>query len=124
MSEPAASDRKRRTNRFDRPKEPHDWRWAVGTLGRILIAIGLLMFAFVSYQLWGTGIQTAQAQNRLENEFEGPSRIDHLGPGHDDDGAAPDDHDPSGRVGPGRVDHDRRDDDDAATADHRGACRG
>jgi sortase A len=70
VSEPVVSDRKRRTNRFDRPKEPHDWRWAVGNLGRILIAIGLLMFAFVSYQLWGTGIQTAQAQNRLENEFE------------------------------------------------------
>ena len=28
------------------------------------------MFAFVGYQLYGTGIQTAQAQNRLEDEFE------------------------------------------------------
>ena len=27
------------------------------------------MFAFVGYQLWGTGIQTAQAQDRLEDEF-------------------------------------------------------
>ncbi len=36
----------------------------------MLIAVGVLMFAFVGYQLWGTGIQTAQAQNRLENEFE------------------------------------------------------
>ena len=57
-------------NRFGRPKEPHDWRWVVGGIGRTLIAVGLLMFAFVAYQLWGTGIQTAQAQSRLENTFE------------------------------------------------------
>lgn len=36
----------------------------------MLISVGVLMFAFVGYQLWGTGIQTAQAQNRLEDEFE------------------------------------------------------
>ena len=28
------------------------------------------MFAFVGYQLWGTGIQTARAQNSLESQFE------------------------------------------------------
>jgi len=55
---------------FLRPKYPHDWRWYVGGLGRIFIATGLLMFAFVGYQLWGTGIQTAQEQGRLENQFE------------------------------------------------------
>lgn len=54
---------------FERPKPPHDWRWIVGGIGRSLIATGLLMFAFVGYQLWGTGIQTAQAQDRLENKF-------------------------------------------------------
>jgi sortase A len=35
----------------------------------VLIATGLLMFGFVAYQLWGTGIQYAQAQNGLEDEF-------------------------------------------------------
>jgi len=60
----------RRVSRFDRPKEPHDWRWVVGHIGRTLIAIGLLMFAFVAYQLWGTGIQTAQAQHHLQDDFE------------------------------------------------------
>jgi sortase A len=35
-----------------------------------MISIGLLMFGFVAYQLWGTGIATAQAQNRLEREFD------------------------------------------------------
>ena len=39
-------------------------------LGKTLIAAGLLMFGFVAYQLWGTGIETARAQNALENEFE------------------------------------------------------
>lgn len=47
-----------------------DWRWWVGGLGRVLIAIGLLMFGFVAYQLWGTGIENARAQSTLENEFE------------------------------------------------------
>ena len=54
---------------FQRPKHPRDWRWWVGGVGRVLIATGLLMFAFVGYQLWGTGIQTAQAQNSLEDQF-------------------------------------------------------
>jgi sortase A len=54
---------------FDRPKQPRDWRWAVGGVGKTLIVIGLLMFAFVAYQLWGTGIYTAQAQSRLEDQF-------------------------------------------------------
>ncbi len=59
-----------RTRKFDRPPPPHDWRWWVGGLGKTLIAAGLLMFGFVAYQLWGTGIETARAQNALENEFE------------------------------------------------------
>ena len=46
-----------------------DWRWWVGGVGRVLVAAGLLLLAFVGYQLWGTGIQTRQAQNRLEQQF-------------------------------------------------------
>jgi sortase A len=60
----------RRLNRFDRPPEPHDWRWLVGGIGRVLISLGVLMFAFVAYQLWGTGIQTARAQDRLAESFD------------------------------------------------------
>ena len=56
--------------KFDRPPPPHDWRWWVGGVGKTLIATGLLLFGFVAYQLWGTGIETARAQNSLENEFE------------------------------------------------------
>ena len=61
--------RQHRVPYFSRPKHPHDWHWVVAGIGKILITLGLLMFAFVGYQLWGTGIQTAQAQNRLEDEF-------------------------------------------------------
>src|SRR5690606_17335988 len=60
----------RRVTRWDRPPDPHDWRFFVGWLGRILIVLGLLMFLFVAYQLWGTGIETARAQNRPEDRFE------------------------------------------------------
>ena len=35
-----------------------------------MITLGLLMFGFVAYQLWGTGIQTAQAQRTLSSEFD------------------------------------------------------
>jgi len=55
---------------FKRPKPPRDWRWLVGGIGKTLITLGLLMFAFVGYQLWGTGIQTARAQSSLESQFE------------------------------------------------------
>ncbi len=54
---------------FDRPRQPHDWRWVVGGVGRTLIVLGLLMFAFVAYELWGTGIYTAQAQQQLDGDF-------------------------------------------------------
>jgi sortase A len=59
-----------KVSHWDRPKPPHDWRWVVGGIGRTLITLGLLMFAFVAYQLWGTGIQTAQAQRSLSREFD------------------------------------------------------
>jgi sortase A len=69
-SGPATGGRRQRISKWDRPPDPHDWRFFVGTLGKILIATGLLMFGFVAYQLWGTGIETARAQNKLENQFE------------------------------------------------------
>jgi len=48
----------------------HDWRFWVGGLGRVLVALGVLILGFVAYQLWGTGIQAARAQDSLEREFE------------------------------------------------------
>ena len=64
------SDRRGRLRKWDRPTPPKDWRWWVGNLGTALIATGLLIFGFVAYQLWGTGIETARAQNQLETEFD------------------------------------------------------
>ena len=43
---------------------------ALGAIGRFCIGLGVLTLLFVAYQLWGTGILTAQAQNDLENDFE------------------------------------------------------
>ena len=57
------------SSRWDREPPPRDWRWVVGGIGRVLIATGLLMFGFVAYQLWGTGLEYAQAQDRLEDDF-------------------------------------------------------
>lgn len=65
-----AGDRAARVSRWDRRPDPSDWRWWVGGVGKVLITIGLLMFGFVAYQLWGTGIETARAQSALEGEFE------------------------------------------------------
>jgi sortase A len=39
-------------------------------LGKVLIATGILMFGFVAYQLWGTGIETARAQSKLRGDFD------------------------------------------------------
>lgn len=69
MSVPRAPRRPRRTSRWDRPAPPRDWRWWIGGAGRVLIATGLLLFAFVAYQLWGTGIQQARAQDELGNQL-------------------------------------------------------
>lgn len=41
----------------------------LGALGRICISTGVLILLFVAYQLWGTGIQTAQAQDDLKQDF-------------------------------------------------------
>lgn len=65
-----ATWRRYRRARWERPPEPHDWRWAVGLVGRTLIVTGLLMLGFVAYQLWGTGLETARAQSDLASAFE------------------------------------------------------
>ncbi|HEX4981036.1 MAG TPA: class E sortase [Ilumatobacteraceae bacterium] len=50
--------------------DDHDWRRVVRTVGKVLIATGLLLAGFVAYQLWGTGIEARRAQTALEDEFE------------------------------------------------------
>jgi sortase A len=45
------------------------WTSLLGALGRTLMAAGVIILLFVTYQLWGTGIREAQAQRSLESEF-------------------------------------------------------
>lgn len=54
---------------WNRPKPTKDWYWFLGRLGSGLIILGVLMFLFVGYQLWGTGIEESQSQNKLEKNF-------------------------------------------------------
>ena len=42
----------------------------LGAIGRTCITLGVLILLFVGYQLWGTGIREAQAQDRLEDDFQ------------------------------------------------------
>lgn len=42
---------------------------ALSAVGRTCITAGVLILLFVVYQLWGTGIREAQAQDRLERQF-------------------------------------------------------
>jgi sortase A len=42
----------------------------LGAIGRSMITLGVLILLFVVYQLWGTGIREAQAQDRLQHQFE------------------------------------------------------
>jgi sortase A len=45
-------------------------RQVLGAVGRALVTVGLLLLLFVAYQLWGTGLYTAQAQNDLADQFK------------------------------------------------------
>jgi sortase A len=45
-------------------------REVLGAVGRALVTVGLLLLLFVAYQLWGTGIYQARAQNDLKSQFE------------------------------------------------------
>ena len=54
-------------------------------VGRTLISSGVLILLFVAYQLWGTGLAEARAQNKLEDEFAALLEGAAFG---DDDGAS------------------------------------
>lgn len=56
-------------SRWDRPPGPKDVRWFLRLVGKVLIVTGMLMFGFVAFQLWGTGLEYARAQDRAEDQF-------------------------------------------------------
>lgn len=41
----------------------------IGGIGRTLIGLGLIVLSFAAFQLWGTGLQEARAQQGLEEDF-------------------------------------------------------
>lgn len=51
------------------PRYPRPVRRALAATGRVLVTAGLLLLAFVAYQLWGTGLYEAREQARLEDDF-------------------------------------------------------
>ena len=63
------ADTPERTETAGSSERLRDWRFWVGGTGRILLAIGVLMFGFVAYQLWGTGIEYQQHQDDLAKQF-------------------------------------------------------
>lgn len=67
-SAPAAPSRRSRRPR--RPRRGVDLRTVLRGIGRVLISIGVLLFLFVGYQLWGTGVHHARGQDRLKAQFE------------------------------------------------------
>ncbi len=112
--------RPKRISKWDRPPDPHDWRFFVGNLGKVLIATGLMMFGFVAYQLWGTGIETARAQSALKSEFRELIAENQANrPAIDPDLAPPADDDPAADLSPGTIatpDDDATVDTDTPTA--------
>jgi sortase A len=44
-------------------------RRVLGAVGRVLVTVGTLLLLFVAYQLWGTGIYQARAQDDLRHQF-------------------------------------------------------
>lgn len=45
-------------------------RSALSTFGAVLTATGVLILLFVAYQLWGTGLYAARAQDDLRDDFK------------------------------------------------------
>ncbi|MEW6153093.1 MAG: class E sortase [Actinomycetota bacterium] len=45
-------------------------RKVIRGFGKALICVGILLFLFVGYQLWGTGVAEARGQRELEKRFQ------------------------------------------------------
>lgn len=50
-------------------------RRGLATLGAVLTGTGVLILLFVAYQLWGTGLYSAQAQSDLKAEFRASTAV-------------------------------------------------
>ncbi len=61
------------------------------TLGKFLISTGVGVLLFVAWTLWGTGLYTAQQQDRLSHEYArlAPFAASAAEPGHEETAAGP-----------------------------------
>lgn len=71
-----------------------------GFIGELLITAGMLVLLFVVYLLWGTGLQTAAAQDELRQELV---RADNGGNGSGDGASDGDESTPANDVAPGEA---------------------
>ena len=53
--------------RHRRPR--HDARTIIGVVGEVLITLGVIVFLFLAYELWFTGLYTAHAQSNLKSQL-------------------------------------------------------
>lgn len=60
----------------------------LGGIGRSMIALGVLILLFVTYQLWGTGLRTNRAQDDLRRQFDAARTLPGDG-GADTNGSVP-----------------------------------
>jgi sortase A len=49
---------------------PAAMRRVIGGVGKVFVTAGVLILLFVAYQLWGTGVIEARAQDDLRRDFE------------------------------------------------------
>ena len=69
MKRPNGTDDARNAPRA-RTMRPVRLAKVLGGFGRVLIWTGVIILLFVAYQLWGTNLAEARAQDDLESEFE------------------------------------------------------
>lgn len=67
---PPLATREGGAHRAPEPLLRYGWRSVIGAIGRLFVSLGILLFGFVAFQLWGTGLQTAKHQERLSKEFQ------------------------------------------------------
>ena len=50
-------------------RRPPDARAVIGVVGEVLITLGVIVFLFLAYELWFTGLYTAHAQSDLKSQL-------------------------------------------------------
>jgi sortase A len=62
------------------PRHRPEWRSVVGVTGEVLITFGVIVLLFVVYELWFTGVYTANAQSNFKKELKAQWAISNVQP--------------------------------------------